>query len=485
MEPERHIERLLRAFAKTRREQAGPPSALHPATRRMLQGEVARQHLGVNKGKVAWRLGWGSLWPRIAFAAAMLVLLGIGAFLVFPPAKDSPATMTLAKQESAARPVEAMPSAPALSAPPSAMPVAGSTVEEVRQVAQPRAKTVAVVPPLASRKASDKQVVFQTNAPMRREATRSDAAPGLAGAKPAEPSLPLTAANREAATRIAGATSRRETLAAELKTASSLAPGTTAGQRYREEALVARGGGASGSNLTPPASYGGKPARRTLSSVPVDAATDSRQSDPPSALAKPVAPILPDASEVAVQNFARLDMMPASAARKAAVGDVVLASFQLEQRGQQVRIVDRDGSVYTGTLGMPSTATPATLAEQSPAFFAIQDKAKTATGAGKVGLQLDRKAQDSQESLLFSVRGTNTTLQQVVVFTGNVQQLPGGYQYGLSNQSGGATGRYQNVFPAQNQLQNARVSGRARLTDGRQLEINAVAVPGAGQQGPK
>ena len=42
MEPERKIEKLLRAYAKKRRAQAGDPLKLHPATRRLLQDEIAR-----------------------------------------------------------------------------------------------------------------------------------------------------------------------------------------------------------------------------------------------------------------------------------------------------------------------------------------------------------------------------------------------------------------------------------------------------------
>src|SRR3974390_3216249 len=43
MEPERNIEKLLRAFAQKRRDAAGDPLKLHPATRRLLQDEVARR----------------------------------------------------------------------------------------------------------------------------------------------------------------------------------------------------------------------------------------------------------------------------------------------------------------------------------------------------------------------------------------------------------------------------------------------------------
>jgi hypothetical protein len=45
---------LLRACAKTRREQAGPPFELHPATRRMLQSEVARLATRPASGGKSW-----------------------------------------------------------------------------------------------------------------------------------------------------------------------------------------------------------------------------------------------------------------------------------------------------------------------------------------------------------------------------------------------------------------------------------------------
>jgi hypothetical protein len=41
-EPERPIEKLLRAAAQKRRDEAGGRFELHPANRRLLQGEVTR-----------------------------------------------------------------------------------------------------------------------------------------------------------------------------------------------------------------------------------------------------------------------------------------------------------------------------------------------------------------------------------------------------------------------------------------------------------
>ena len=42
-EPENKIEELLKAYAKKRQEEAGAPFEMHPATRKLLQGEVARR----------------------------------------------------------------------------------------------------------------------------------------------------------------------------------------------------------------------------------------------------------------------------------------------------------------------------------------------------------------------------------------------------------------------------------------------------------
>src|SRR5271163_1620669 len=83
-EPERPIEKLLRAFARKRGDEAGAPFDLHPATRKLLQGEVTRKF-----GKPAPKDGslFGSLsrlWPRIAWAAAIFGILGLVVWMIVP-----------------------------------------------------------------------------------------------------------------------------------------------------------------------------------------------------------------------------------------------------------------------------------------------------------------------------------------------------------------------------------------------------------------
>src|SRR5256885_1980884 len=70
------IEELLKRYAKKRREEMGAPMELHPAVRKMLQGEVARQRPAPpeRKGFLSVFL---QFWPRFAVAGAAVVFLSL------------------------------------------------------------------------------------------------------------------------------------------------------------------------------------------------------------------------------------------------------------------------------------------------------------------------------------------------------------------------------------------------------------------------
>ncbi len=482
MSPERHIEKLLRAFAKTRREQAGQPFELHPATRHLLQGEIARQHRQPARGKATWTSGWAKLWPRIAFAAALLAVLGLVAFLVLPPTKDSTATLTLAKQESSTRAIETPSPSPSVSAPQStATPATAAAVKEERSVPPARAKGVEVSTSLLSGKTSEPQAGSAVDALVQKDAPPLDLAAALPTGTSAETSRLLAAPPQATPAMVAAVPAQNLSLADEMKTASSPAPSAVSSRPAREEAYFARSAGLEHSNFSPGSPAGGGLTRRTTTSTLSATGGNRLPATPPPAFTAPVTLAGEAAPEVAVQNFAQLDLKSTRRARRTAASDVVLASFQFEQRGQQIRIVDRDGSVYTGTVETPSAVPSATPAAKALFFSGARDKAKASTKTNETSLVLDRLGQDALPPLLFNVRGTNATLKQVLVFTGNVEQLPGVSQYGLSNQALNVAGRFQNQSPVQDSLSNARVSGRAQFTDGRVLEINAVAVPVAAQ----
>ena len=94
----------LRACARKRREDAGAPLELPPATRRRLQAEVARTHGGIAR---APRAGWRGLlafWPRLALATALFLVLGAVVWRFRPPPAASEQTVRFAKQDAAAPP---------------------------------------------------------------------------------------------------------------------------------------------------------------------------------------------------------------------------------------------------------------------------------------------------------------------------------------------------------------------------------------------
>ncbi|HEY5915502.1 MAG TPA: hypothetical protein VJA21_33375, partial [Verrucomicrobiae bacterium] len=82
MESERPIEKLLRAYATKRRERADFPSEPHPASRKLLQDEVARR---LRQNAPQSSPGWWSAvaaWPRLVWGTGFGVVLVVAAGLV-------------------------------------------------------------------------------------------------------------------------------------------------------------------------------------------------------------------------------------------------------------------------------------------------------------------------------------------------------------------------------------------------------------------
>jgi len=83
MEPERNIEKLLRAYAKKRRAQAGDPLELHPATRRLLQGEITRTAPKPDDEDASMTL-WELLRQQWAVLLGFALMVFLGATLFLP-----------------------------------------------------------------------------------------------------------------------------------------------------------------------------------------------------------------------------------------------------------------------------------------------------------------------------------------------------------------------------------------------------------------
>ena len=77
MDNERPIERLLRDYAKKRRADGGKSLEMHPATRRLLQGEVARQFPRTHRGGFSLS-GFFARWkPGLVYALCALALVAV------------------------------------------------------------------------------------------------------------------------------------------------------------------------------------------------------------------------------------------------------------------------------------------------------------------------------------------------------------------------------------------------------------------------
>src|SRR5438045_298336 len=99
MEPERPIEKLLRASARKRREEAGAAFELHAATRRLLQGEVARHYTQPERTRSSWAQRLLGLWPRLALGLGIFASLAVIAAIVFRSGPGNTSEVALAKHE--------------------------------------------------------------------------------------------------------------------------------------------------------------------------------------------------------------------------------------------------------------------------------------------------------------------------------------------------------------------------------------------------
>ena len=87
MNDERPIEKLLRRYAKKRRDDADPVRQLHPATRRLLQGEAARQFPKPKSTETSGFDVFGAAFARRwIYAVGAIVVLILGQAAVLWPA---------------------------------------------------------------------------------------------------------------------------------------------------------------------------------------------------------------------------------------------------------------------------------------------------------------------------------------------------------------------------------------------------------------
>ena len=416
-EPERPIENLLRAAAKQRRDEAGPPFELHPATRRLLQGEAARKFPPAQSGSPSLFATLGRLWPRFAWALAILAVLGVAVWLLVPlPAKNNQAALLASNDPIKQAPRVGKPVRPA----PAAL-----TAPPIQPEAAAEAKLQAVAD-------SDKD----------KFATASIPAAGVP-VMPA-PSPPAAEARMAYDGALADAP---VSLAREESVASSAARKS----RVEEDSSASRQVAA------------------------LAAADDLLAPSPPAAVGKAAgASLIQRFVQVAPGSAATAP--PADEAKSA---QAVLASFLVEQTDRKLRITDADGSVYEGYVRAAATARPAREIKVEAPAAARASKATGGTLRGEataVGLS---GAQPVLQNYTFRVAGTNRTLRKKVVFSGNLvaASSPVGPQptgapavLGTLLEESRAGSVQQNAL----RVLNSRITGKAVIGSGKAIEINAL-----------
>jgi hypothetical protein len=430
-EPDRPIEKLLQASAEERRRQAGGPFELHPATRRLLQGEVARQY--VTAATVATpRRSWFELWPRLAWSLGTFLVLGMAAWVTWQShqsaredtvslADRSPVKNQFAKEE------DTVASAPEALAPTAEAPTA------VKDSAAEPTPVPASTAEVASSRTAESQ-------PPPADLPKSPAP------------VPTRSASRDL-----------ETDAARMKMAENKAVLADASAPRRESA-------------SPPA-------------VAAQPKTTLPKAEPSAlAAATPSEATFLRSNSLGAPERSRVVMVaePSQASQAFLFSNQIktpitntLASFTVEQNGADLRVVDADGSIYTGQV---------LLADMAPAPEARAVQTRQFGGGGGAGGQALRSQSQvqsqfmNQNALNFRVAGTNRSLKQNVVFTGNfVPANEAANAQMVSNAAALQNNRVSNQAQLRNQQQlqqqlpwnNGRISGQAVLDNKQTIAVEA------------
>jgi hypothetical protein len=464
MEPERRIEKWLRAFAKKRREQAGAPMELRPATRQHLQREIARQAEEKSRGGFFSGLFFGPR-PRLVFAACFTALALCGWFLWRESTGTQPATLSMNK--SSYPELGSLPAAPATPPPAVMSPtVANEDKKTVEEKRMPVPTTTAPTAPVAV------------------SANRSLATP------PAPPAETTKERDR------AESTFQQKQLA--ITTSGTAAPTTNPSLAFKNEGAMDSLATADGPAKDVAGIFPTTPASTSTNLIAdtINANANSQTLKTMSALQQ--VPTATRSTNTALfdlakspgavtvsQAFRRLESSTTRGAMAASTPAPVLASFRVEQNGNDLKIIDADGSVYTGAIQ---------IAQQEPA----SDYSFAAAKNGPVGAARAAKAASpAPQNYFFRVAGTNRNLNKNIIFSGNFVPFTntqvvagargfggiGGFGGGGGGGGGGrgAGGQVAEATdqaasqPVQAVLTNSRITGNVVIDD--QKAIDVIATP--------
>jgi hypothetical protein len=478
------LEKLLRDYAEQRRTAAGSPQ-MHAATREMLQAEVVRQH-GAIRRPLSARTSWLSrYWPRLAFGGGLAVVLIVIAAILVPPATNQKQAEDFAKLDSSPTLNLALTPQPAPAPAPAAVPVAThspAASPPMGSLEREREETMATSRLSGERSQRDAPTLARrVEDSMKTTVTRGDNTPPSLGIAVAKDAAKLSSKDEIAPVNTPG-----------TLTVSGTA-GTIAFGTERKGSLAGTAPLLSGETMADTVKF--TVAAEATSGL---AATTARERLPKSPVAAEPSHLIQSGSTQFYRNLAT------SENAKKSTPPAVLDEFTVAQEGENLTVVDRDGSVYNGFVrAAPATAgnvnlvysdehpmsltTSPTNAELKAKALAVAASQATHVNGSKVengdsnALEQTQVA-DAAQNWFFRVEGTNRSLRQRVIFSGNL--LQNNAQIPLQN-AGHIQSYYQqfgeqklsNAFTPQVPTANNFINGRVQLGDSKTTrEINAQSV---------
>ncbi len=527
MEPERKIEKLLRAYAKKRRADGGEPLKLHPATRRLLQDEAARRANAREENYVSLRELFRQQWALLAGFALIIFFCASLLLPALSPAKRRAQDVTAAnslKEIGLAVQIAAEANGGKL---PASLDALTNQFASEKMLTDPRTGKPFVYVAggeMLDELPSNTVLAYSPEDENGRAVLFADgrvefANPGQFSNLTNRMATQLAFENRSMDEAELPATSRQASLELNPNPSPSASTVSQTSSQIGQHSMAA----------APPApAPAGIPETATLAGAPKAAGGQELSQ---AAILQPAGALPAAAPEMedrllATQAFyyrniaqinsgnsdqaylgkitpgqtfrARSPTMMQNAQSSAQILSV-LANFQLQQNGDAIRVVDSDGSIYSGSL-LPaetagaaqkaSLAVPGSGGSIAASPRAEANRSETPGSYGNKNLAMPPPvAANGVPTYSFRVAGMNRTLQQNVVFNGSFlalsnasNALPSGFGgFGAGGGIGGV-GQRQTPINQQQQLQlsSLRVTGNATI--GRTNDIDIYALPVTQQQ---
>lgn len=532
--PENDIEPLLKACANKRRDDAGSSADMPAAMRRALQAEVART-IPKSAPPPAWVGLFSGFWPRLAWSCGGIALLLALAFLSLRSDKKLQSQFDLAKKTDDVK-IDLAPSSaaanreqlkvqlnenPNFSLQPSAPSSPNTKDIEVAARSLALDRSIALG---GGKNVSESEITLKEPSPLPSLRLVENLSRGLSTV-PAPSSAPLPESLSLGRADLSAAEKQKAAVASDVKE-----PHSEANLAYQEKATRA---------LTPTATKPATPEPivatpgQSLVNVEKRSAEANRLlslKETPASTPTPA-----NASQAyyfqntsaqglnqATANGQRLFLNRADARVRlrrnynSPPAPKVLESFQIERRGNNVIVIDADGSVYEGTAQLQARVSPqiseASKDAQAKPFVApLTARAGPAANSNQTPDPASQTATEANFS--FRAAGTNRSLNQKIIFTGNYRNSPapsgaaglgsGGVGAGRpvtaqteqanlrrsgpdKNAASKSQTQLQNSLPSQlkaepdrqlpQMFQNERIDGRASIDGTNEIPIEAVRV---------